>query len=75
VLITKQTAAEFSARVAGFVAIYTAAGLRDERLNEQLGKALMAGPMRWQAITRLRRDPHPVSESCWLHAPGFCLGG
>jgi protein-L-isoaspartate(D-aspartate) O-methyltransferase len=75
VLITKQTAARFSARVAGFVAIYTAAGLRDDRLNEQLEKALMAGPMRWQTITRLRRDPHPESESCWLHGPGFCLGG
>lgn len=75
VQIAKQSASEFPARVIGFVAIYTAAGLRDAALNDQLGKALMAGPMRWQAITRLRRDSHQASESCWLHGPTFCLGG
>jgi protein-L-isoaspartate(D-aspartate) O-methyltransferase len=74
VLITKHSASEFSARVIGLVAIYSAAGLRDDGLNEQLGKALMAGPLRWQTITRLRRDSHPESESCWLHGPGCCLG-
>ena len=73
VMLTMQPADEFTARVIGFVAIYTAAGLRDERMNGALGQALIAGPMRWQAISRLRRDQHEASASCWLHGPSFCL--
>jgi hypothetical protein len=47
--------------------------LRDAEMNDRLGKAMMAGPARWQAIKRLRRDTHEPSASCWLHADTFCL--
>jgi protein-L-isoaspartate(D-aspartate) O-methyltransferase len=63
----------FSARVTGFVAIYSAVGIRDEALNTQIGKKMMAGPQQWSAVTRLRRDPHDPSPSCWLHGSHFCL--
>lgn len=72
-LLAKQEAADISARVAGVVAIYSAIGLRDEETNLRLGKALMAGPGQWQTITRLRRDPHDASPSCWLHGSSWCF--
>jgi protein-L-isoaspartate(D-aspartate) O-methyltransferase len=63
----------FGAKLSGFVAIYSAVGIRDEFVNAQLGKAMMAGPQKAQAVTRLRRDAHEPAMSCWLHGPGFCL--
>jgi protein-L-isoaspartate(D-aspartate) O-methyltransferase len=72
-LLSKQDAGDFSARSLGFVAIYSAVGVRDAAINGQLGKAMMSGPMRWQGITRLRRDTHETSPTCWLHGPTFCL--
>jgi protein-L-isoaspartate(D-aspartate) O-methyltransferase len=72
-LVARDRDDSFSARVAGFVAIYSAVGIRDEFLSAQLAKKLQAGPQHWAAVTRLRRDPHDPSLSCWLHAPHFCL--
>lgn len=72
-VLTKQGATDFAARVAGFVAIYSAVGVRDEAVNDQLGKAMMAGPGQWQGIRRLRRDPHDASPSCWLHGSSWCF--
>lgn len=72
-VITRDTESAFSARVMTVVAIYSAIGIRDADLNDRLGKAMMAGPARWQAVTRLRRDAHDPSSSCWLHAATFCL--
>ena len=72
-LVGRDADGSFSARVAGFVAVYSAVGIRDEFLNAQLGKKMQAGPQAWSAVTRLRRDPHDPSLSCWLHAPHFCL--
>jgi len=54
-------------------AIYSALGVRDDRLNEKLGRAMMAGPAQWQTVTRLRRDGHEPSASCWFHAANCCL--
>ena len=71
-LITRNGDA-FPARVNGVVAIYSATGLRDETLNQQLGQAMMGGPQKWMSVSRLRRDTHEASSSCWMHAPGFCL--
>ena len=62
-----------AARVIGLVSIYSALGVRDDALNEKLGKAMMTGPGQWQAVTRLRRDPHEPSASCWVHMPRCCL--
>jgi protein-L-isoaspartate(D-aspartate) O-methyltransferase len=64
---------DFSARVSGVVAIYSAVGIRDDGLNERLGKAMMAGPQKWVTVARLRRDAHEPAPSCWLHGDGFCL--
>ncbi len=72
-LLTKQDSGDFAVRSLGFAAIYSAIGVRDAGMNDQLGKAMMAGPMRWHGITRLRRDAHEPSESCWLHGSTFCL--
>ena len=63
----------FSPLEIGIVAVYAAQGLRDETLNETVGKALMGGPMKWQTVTRLRRDAHDVSASCWLHGHTCCF--
>ena len=73
VFLITRVADGFAARLSGFVAIYSAVGIRDESLNAALGKAMMAGPQRAQAIARLRRDPHDPDPACWLHGPGFCL--
>jgi protein-L-isoaspartate(D-aspartate) O-methyltransferase len=73
VLITRQDAGAISARVVTFVAIYSALGIRDPALDERIGKALMAGPGQWQAVKRLRRDPHDVAPSCWLHTDTCCF--
>jgi protein-L-isoaspartate(D-aspartate) O-methyltransferase len=64
---------DLRARVLSLVAIYSAEGLRDEALNVTIGAALMAGPMKWNGIARLRRDAHESSSACWLHGERFCL--
>ena len=55
------------------VAIYSAEGLRDAAMNEQLGKAMMGGPMHWMSVKRLRRDAHAPLLSCRFHADRFCI--
>jgi protein-L-isoaspartate(D-aspartate) O-methyltransferase len=72
-LLTKQKAGDFSVRVLTLIAIYSAVGVRDAELSDRLGKAMMSGPMRWQAVTRLRRDSHDESPTCWLHGERCCF--
>ena len=60
---------DFTVQRLSFVMIYSAVGLRDDRMNEALGTALMRGT----SPARLRRDPHDASAECWLHGDGFCL--
>jgi protein-L-isoaspartate(D-aspartate) O-methyltransferase len=72
-VLTKQHATDLSARVLTIVAIYSAVGVRDDSMNDRLGKAMMAGAMGWQSLKRLRRDPHEASSSCWLHGGTSCL--
>jgi protein-L-isoaspartate(D-aspartate) O-methyltransferase len=64
---------DFSAKLIGFVAIFSAMGLRDEGLNASLGKTMMGGPQRAQAVTRLRRDAHEHAIACWHHGSSFCF--
>jgi protein-L-isoaspartate(D-aspartate) O-methyltransferase len=61
----------FEARVAGFVAIYSAVGLRDEAMGPQLGAVMGKNP--FPSLKRLRRDLHEPSAACWFHRPGGCL--
>jgi protein-L-isoaspartate(D-aspartate) O-methyltransferase len=72
-LLTKGDAGIVGARTIGLVAIYSAIGVRDNSLNEALGKAMMGGPGQWHAVTRLRRDAHEPSPSCWFHTDRCCL--
>jgi len=64
-------AGSLAARVVTMVAIYSAVGIRDAAMNDQLAKAFMKGA--WPAIRRLRRDPHEAAPSCCLHCDTFCL--
>jgi protein-L-isoaspartate(D-aspartate) O-methyltransferase len=59
------------ARIIGFVAIYSAVGLRDETLDGEIGRVLAKNP--FPALKTLRRDNHERSTSCWLHASEWCL--
>jgi protein-L-isoaspartate(D-aspartate) O-methyltransferase len=70
---TNEEGRDLAVRAAGMVAIYSAAGVRDTELNVRLGKAMAAGPAQWAAVTRLRRDRHEISSSCWLHGASFCF--
>lgn len=72
-LITKDEAGSLGARIITVVAVYSALGIRDPEMNERIGKALAAGPSRWRAVSRLRRDRHEPDDSCWLHGPSCCL--
>jgi protein-L-isoaspartate(D-aspartate) O-methyltransferase len=71
--LTKTSATDFAARVLTVVAVYSAVSVRDETMNEPVGKAMMGGPMKWAAVKGLRRDAHEETNSCWLHGKGFCL--
>lgn len=57
--------------VLNMVAIYSAVGIRDPQINDQLGNALTRGFV--PDLKRLRRDVHQASSSCWLHGTGFCF--
>jgi protein-L-isoaspartate(D-aspartate) O-methyltransferase len=71
--ISGDGAGGFSARVLGVVSVYSAVGIRNEALGQRIGTAMMAGPLKWQAVTRLRRDRHDETGTCWIHADEFCL--
>ena len=73
ILVTRHAGDTFAARVIAVVAVYSALGIRDPGMDERIGKALMAGPARWMAVSRLRRDAHAPDASCWLHGPSCCL--
>lgn len=62
---------EFVPEVRSFVAIYSAIGLRDATVEARLGQAMRRTS--FPNLTRLRRDPHPSSDGCWLHIDGCCL--
>ena len=72
-LVVKDEAGAFSARVIAVVAAYSAVGVRDSEMNDRIGNALMAGPARWMAVERLRRDTHEPDAFCWLHRRSCCF--
>lgn len=72
ILLTHEESA-LAARVMSVVAVYSAIGLRDPKVNERVALALMTGPGKWSAVRRLRRDAHDPSPSCWLHAATSCF--
>jgi protein-L-isoaspartate(D-aspartate) O-methyltransferase len=70
-LLSRKAAGTIDARSIGFVAIYSAVGIRDAAVNDHIGHALKANP--FPALKCFRRDRHDVSSSCWLHTPYGCL--
>jgi protein-L-isoaspartate(D-aspartate) O-methyltransferase len=73
VLVTKDAAGSFAARVVTVVAVYSALGIRDGEMDERIGQAMMSGPARWASVKRLRRDTHQSDDSCWLHLRSCCF--
>jgi len=53
------------------VSIYSLREARDERLGAAIGKMMLSGKL--MKVTRLRRDPHDVADTCVLHAATTCL--
>ena len=58
-------------RPTGFVAIYSAVGLRSDTMNASIGQALSRMP--FAPVKSLRRDEHDADDTCWVHGPGVCL--
>jgi len=61
-----------AARLTVPVQIFDCAGARDPRDEPALKVALFGG--RWQAVARLRRDPHLPEANCVVHGQACCLG-
>jgi protein-L-isoaspartate(D-aspartate) O-methyltransferase len=70
-LLSHAADGSFDTRILTAVAIYSALGLRDDGLNEALGKVLSRGLM--APLKRLRRDAHEPSPGCWVHGATSCL--
>jgi protein-L-isoaspartate(D-aspartate) O-methyltransferase len=71
-LVTRSTDPDrFAAKPAGFVAIYSAVGIRDQAMNTAIGQALAKMP--FAPVKSLRRDPHERTGSCWIHDAGVCI--
>lgn len=71
VLLTRRDDERFDARVAGFVAIYNAIGIRDDDRNARIGQAMAKGP--FAPLKSLRRDAHAPDDSCWVHGADCCF--
>ena len=71
VLLTGTDRAErFDARIATFVAIYSAVGLRDESVNTDLGRAMATMP--FPSLKYFLRDRHEPTDACWCHTARGC---
>lgn len=70
-LVTKGVQEMWPVTVLTMVAIYSGIGLRDDALNEALGRALKQ--TLFPRLRRLRRDAHEPGAACWLHGQTFCL--
>ena len=71
-LLTRLVDGSCAVKPFGVVAVYSALGLRDVALNAALGEAMRKQP--WPPVTRLRRDEHQPTTTCWLHGPRCCFG-
>jgi len=72
VMVTKNDdTSQYAARTITVTAIYSALGLRDDRLNEQLIELLKKNP--FPRLKALRLDHHEQSADCWLHGDAWCF--
>ena len=70
-LLVTRHSGSCSARFTSPVGIFHCAGARTTDGGELLGQAYLRGDH--DRVRSLRRDEHPPSPQCWLHAPRFCL--
>ena len=61
----------FTASFISGVRIFPCVGGRDAELNERLKEAFDRRD--WKSVQSLRREPHKLADTCWLHADNFCL--
>jgi hypothetical protein len=47
--------------------------VRDPEMIDAVGKALAAGPARWNRVSRLPPDTHEPGTPCWLHRHLCCF--
>lgn len=68
--ITRQDTG-FVAAFVSRVGIFPCSGARDPALNDKLKEGFKREDSK--SVQSLRRDPHDVNETCWLHGENFCL--
>jgi protein-L-isoaspartate(D-aspartate) O-methyltransferase len=68
-LITRQDGG-YGARFVSEVGIFPCLGARDSYLNQQLARKHRS---EWRNVRSLRRDPHALGDTCWLHTHEGCL--
>ena len=72
ILLSKRgTPDALGAKIIGFVAIYSAIGVRDEATNASIGHALSKSP--FAPLRTFRRDAHVPDATCWVHTSLGCL--
>jgi protein-L-isoaspartate(D-aspartate) O-methyltransferase len=70
-LKVKREGQSYAARFLSPVMIFPCIGSRAEESNQRLIDAMKRGT--WASVQSLRREPHQVSDTCWLHGSDFCL--
>lgn len=70
-LLVTRHSSRFSARFTSSVGIFHCVGARTPDGGDLLGRAYLRGGH--DRVRSLRRDEHPASAQCWLHAARFCL--
>jgi protein-L-isoaspartate(D-aspartate) O-methyltransferase len=68
--VTRQPAGLTASFISG-VGIFSCVGGRDSELNQRLKEAFERDD--WKSVQSLRREPHDLADTCWLHAENFCL--
>lgn len=61
----------FMARFLSTVSVFPCSGSRDEESSRRLQEVLKLKPLR--SVASLRREPHEIDNTCWLHGNSFCL--
>jgi protein-L-isoaspartate(D-aspartate) O-methyltransferase len=70
-LITCLDSDDFAARFICGASFYEFSGARDGDVSKRLEQALVRD--RGIGVKSLRRDHHPIEETCWLHGDCWCL--
>ncbi len=71
ILKVKHINNSYSAHFVTPTMIFHCISARSDKMNQRLNKAYSKGSH--EQVKLLRRDPHDLSTSCWLHGEGFCL--